>query len=280
MKRITVLRVEADSGPLARLLATLPGVEAVETLPEPTEDASAAETPTTGDTTPTETAADSGTVSTGTSAAPGPTETTRTGEAGGHQATDDSSGPVNRVTPDSGLTGTVTPETDVPDEGKASLLREYGLLGAGVSFVVLGIATVGIWVSRRRSGDGESETPPTAFEPETTASGTPAPSGETDPMSPATESESDTTTGGTAEPAGRTEDNRDEVEWTTRDTGPARETRDSFDPDTETTAEPAGDDETGPRPGESLDPAPLLGVAFVLLSGALVRWLQSGEDQE
>ncbi|MDS0257984.1 hypothetical protein NDI56_01020 [Haloarcula sp. S1CR25-12] len=168
---------------------------------------------------------------------------------------------------DGGLLDRV-PDTDVVDEEKASMVKTYGLLGLGVSMVALGIATVGIWVYLRRKGDDEgAETPPpatgldTVDEPAVTEPSTPAPP--TDPT--AVEPES-----ATEEPRGRTED-RSDVEWTTRETTPTSEP--------ETAAEEAEPSDAEPRPGESVDAAPLLGVAFLAVTGAVVRWVQGGEGE-
>lgn len=235
MRSITVLRVEADSGVVGRVLGKLPGVEVVESVESVEADEA---TPTEQD----------------------------SPESVPIEEAEDSDGLLAGVAPEDGIGETVTPETDLVDEDTASLVRQYGLLGAGVTLVLAGVASVGAWVYQRRKA-GEAETPPPAepFEPEPTVGETPAPSGASDtvePVSPATEPDD--------ESAGRVEGDRTDVEWTTRD-------RTAFDADTDEDEEiePAE-----PRPGESVDPAPLLGVAFVALSGALVRWLRAGEDEQ
>jgi len=254
MRSITVLRVEADSGVVGRALGKLPGVEVVETLPVEEPEPAA-----TDDGSP-------------------PSPPVDESEA--------SDGLLSGVAPDTDLGESVPPSTG-GDEGAPSMVRQYGLLGAGVTLVLAGLASVGVWVYQRRGGDGAETPPPSAsVEPEPRVGETPSPSGETDeaePVSPVTESTAEER----EQPAGRVEGDRSDVEWTTRD---RVETRTEFDADTgaetasETDAEmpDQGDDvEPGePRPGESMDPAPLLGVAFIALSGALVRWLRSGDDGE
>lgn len=185
------------------------------------------------------------------------------------------------------------PDTDIVDEDERSVVRSYGLLGLGVSMVVLGVATVGIWVYLRRNGDGEaSETPPPSTgldtaEPapstgldtgETTPStGTPAPSAtDTDSTSSGVQSDEGDEDGTDDTPErSRTEGDRSDVEWTTRETTPAADDEgDEPSPDVTESA----DDEDEPRATESVDAAPLLGVAFLAVSGAVVEWLQSADD--
>ncbi|MDS0281207.1 hypothetical protein [Haloarcula onubensis] len=181
---------------------------------------------------------------------------------------------------DDGLRETVpVPETDADAK---SAVKTYGLLGLGVSMVALGIATVGIWVYRRRTGDGESETPPPSTGLDADATVSPAPSTATD------ETESDTVlsrpgeqSDEEAEPErGRIEGDRTDVEWTTRDTTPDEEpeaTPSELEPSAPGPAEPSADEDRA-RPTESVDAAPLLGAAFLALSGAVVKWLQSGGE--
>ena len=176
-----------------------------------------------------------------------------------------------------------------------SLWRQWGLLGTGLSLMALGAATAGLWWYRRRNADGPGvegtdeyasewdadspgETPPPA---EPTA-GTPSPTGtDVEPTAPA-EAADEFSTPGTREttlasemPQGRSEDRR-------RDTG--TETERAGVPESETEAETLEQeeterDETEPaetdtdeRPEAKVDPAPLLGAAFLILSSALGRW--------
>ena len=184
--------------------------------------------------------------------------------------------------------GTIpTPDSDV---GGDSLVRRYGLLGLGVSLIGLGVSTVGLWLYLRRRGDGESETPPPAAEGvtgESTVPGTPSPAepdattpqpdsvtDETDDLSIVT-SEAESEPEPESAPAGRTEGDRSDVEWTTKDRSGEQEANE----ETESPPEPDEEaDESEDDRRESVDAAPLLGVAFVAVTGAVVRWLQSGDE--
>ena len=184
------------------------------------------------------------------------------------------------------------PETDVVDAEKTSTVRTYGLLGLGVSMVVLGIATVGIWAYRRRKGDGdESETPlvggaageaPAATTPSAVGSGrsaTEPSTAETESLTPAlsTARPAEPADDGT-EPGGRAEGDRTDIEWTARDTAPAAPS--AGEPNELTagaTESDAGEDES--RPTGAVDAAPLLGAAFLALSGAVVKWLRTDADE-
>lgn len=166
------------------------------------------------------------------------------------------------------------PDGEFPDEG--SPVREYGLLGVGVSFVMLGAATVGIWWYRRQSTDGppEAETPPpaTTVDSETSASGP-----VTAPSTPSTEPTESSTVLDAAEES--EDDDNDDIEWTTRGGSEPTEPTDSSDerPDSDDEPVVTGEDR---RPSESVDVAPLLGVAFIAVSGAIVRWIQGTESKQ
>ena len=179
--------------------------------------------------------------------------------------------------------GIATESDRETDEEKASVVKTYGLLGLGISMVMLGIATVGIWVYLRRKGDGdESETPPPAAgldtgEPAATGlSATETELSTSDPPSvvtPDEESASETD----ERPHGRTEGDRSDVEWTTRDTTPESEPATDDEPAVEDITAPATD-EAESRPTEPVDAAPLLGAAFLAVTGAVVKWLQAGDE--
>lgn len=246
----TILRVDVDAGVVARVLDAVPGVAVAEAEASTVADEAVAGT-----------------------APAGSRGTTAETECG--------------------------PDADTGAEEEApSALREWGLLGVGVSLVLLGIATVGIWWYRRRNGDDgdltSAETPPPATDVDrATASGSDdrtsfvesATGAETDETetwgrdegaAESEESVSGTVLGDrpeTTEPKGRTED-RSDVEWAPRD---ASERQHVSDTESEET-----DDEPSPRAGatEDLDVAPLLGVAFLAVSGAIVRWVQGGTREE
>jgi len=231
-------------------------------------------------------------------------------EVGGDDETGETSGVANETAPpmapnesepdDGGLREKVpVPETDIVDEETASVVKTYGLLGLGVSMVMLGIATVGIWVYLRRRGNGESETPPpttgldtgertvtepSAFETDGEPT-TPSPSvvaPDEEPAAeaaegPASEVDEEMESGAATdeEPHGRAEGDRTDVEWETRDTAPAPEPETAEQPD-ELAESETTEDET--RPTESVDAAPLLGVAFLAVTGAVVKWLQGDTE--
>lgn len=240
MSRFTVYRADVDSPRLARALGTVPGVAVA-------------------------------------------------GEQDAEDAAADETDPPATADDGDGLRETIpVPDTD---EETASVVKTYGLLGLGVSMVLLGIATVGIWVYLRRSGDEDSETPPpstavdteapTATVPEPSTAETGAPSSTPAPSVATPDEAADDEAEAEPDRPSRAEGDRSEVEWTTKDRTPASEP--SAD---DTPAEPEGEEPTEPeesdeetRPGESIDAAPLLGVAFVAVTGAVVRWLQNGSDE-
>jgi|GEM_PF-950498 hypothetical protein len=213
---------------------------------------------------------------------------------GGEQAADDAPGepvedtaaPTAESEDDGGLREKIpAPDSDIAGGDGTSVVKTYGLLGLGVSMVTLGIATVGIWVYlRRKGGDGESETPPPATGLDSDGPTVTPPTGETELSTSGAESAPspsavtpDEPSETAQEPRGRTEGDRSDVEWEPRDTTPASEP--------ETTGESAVDDSKGPethddepRPTEPIDAAPLLGAAFLAVSGAVVKWLQSGDE--
>ncbi len=175
-----------------------------------------------------------------------------------------------------GLSGKVPLlDTDGISGAQSSTVKTYGVLGLGVSLITVGVATVSVWVYRQQSGsESESETPPA------TGVETDRP---TAPGSVATESPADkpvSVVGPDAEsdpePSGRTEGDRSDIEWTTRDT-----TREAAPETEESDACAAGEvaTETDPHPAESVDAAPLLGAAFLAVTGAVVRWLQTDDQR-
>jgi hypothetical protein len=171
-----------------------------------------------------------------------------------------------------------------------SLWRQWGLLGTGLSLIALGVATAGLWWYRRRNADGTDagstdedtsewaaerpdETPPPAEPTVDTPSPTET---EFEPIAPA-EDVDETPTTETKETALASEMPQTESESRRQDTGmdtelsgaPASETETDTLEQTET--ESAGTD-TDERPEAKIDPAPLLGAAFLILSSALGRW--------
>ncbi|MEF8973743.1 MAG: hypothetical protein V5A15_02540 [Haloarcula sp.] len=172
-----------------------------------------------------------------------------------------------------------------------SLWRQWGLLGTGLSLMALGAATAGLWWYRRRNAadtdedasewatESPGETPPPA-EP---AVETPSPT-DTDfePTAPAEDAD-ETPIPGTRETALASEMPQTEPGYRQQDTGGDTEPagaagsatgaedetqRAETDADETQSAETDADD----RPEAKIDPAPLLGAAFLVLSSALGRW--------
>lgn len=247
MSKFTLYRVDVDSPRLARMLGTVPGV-AVED--ERADDRGAKGAP-----------------------------SRPAGEATPPAASDE----------DGGLRAKIpVPGSDVADAEKASLVKRYGLLGLGVSMVMLGIATVGIWIYMRRTGSGdESETPPPATELDTGGTGSPVAETEPEPSTPAPAgdeadgpSEDRSAAEPDVEPHGRAEGDRTDIEWTTREPTPNSEPVTPDEPSVEDSTAPVADEADGDdeRPTEPVDAAPLLGAAFLAVTGAVVKWLQAGEE--
>jgi hypothetical protein len=127
-------------------------------------------------------------------------------------------------------------------------LREYGLLAAGGSMIAAGLSAVGLWWYRRR-GDDTADVPDWAdygdVEHSETILDAESPSDDPQP-----------------EPSGRVDD-RSDVEWATRD-------------ETSEQDEPTRTDSDTERASEPIDAAPLFGIAFLAITGAIVRWVKRG----
>ncbi|MGB9954045.1 hypothetical protein ACOZ4F_16775 [Haloarcula marismortui] len=198
--------------------------------------------------------------------------------------------------PVSGLEGPNGAEDSGPSltDRLGSLWRQWGLLGTGVSLVALGAATAGFWWYRRRNADETavestdedtsgwaaeraSETPPPA---EPTVD-TPSPADtEFEPPAAVAEAE-DTPTPETQETALAGEEPQTESgyrqQYSEEETEPAGVTG----PETQTPAEGEPEEtDTADRPGAKIDPAPLLGAAFLILSSALGRWATRDRSEQ
>lgn len=180
-----------------------------------------------------------------------------------------------------------------------SLWRQWGLLGTGLSLITLGAATAGLWWYRRRNADetdvdstdeyasewateGPDEMPPPA---EPTVD-TPSPTDTEFEPTAAVEEAEDTQTSETRETTlaadrSRTESGQRQQDSeaghrrqnTGRDAEAASVTGSEMAAETleqEETEHDATD--TDERPEAKIDPAPLLGAAFLILSSALGRW--------
>lgn len=170
-----------------------------------------------------------------------------------------------------------------------SLWRQWGLLGMGLSLIALGMATAGLWWYRRRKAAGTDEdasewatespgeTPPPA-EP---AVETPSPT-DTVESTAAAEDTDETPAPGPQETALATETPPTEPGYRRQDTeadtepasvaGSATETDALEQEETEHDETQSAETDADERPEAKIDPAPLLGAAFLVLSSALGRW--------
>ncbi|KAA9398584.1 hypothetical protein Har1130_10210 [Haloarcula sp. CBA1130] len=171
-----------------------------------------------------------------------------------------------------------------------SLWRQWGLLGTGLSLIALGAATAGLWWYRRRNtdrtdigntGEGASEwaterpgeTPP----PAESAVDTPSPADTQFEPTAAVDDAEDTLTPeaqetalATERPQTTSESRRQDAQG---DVEPAGVTGSETEAETLKRDETERDEtDTDERPGAKIDPAPLLGAAFLILSSAVGRW--------
>ncbi|EMA07669.1 hypothetical protein SAMN05443574_106135 [Haloarcula vallismortis] len=200
--------------------------------------------------------------------------------------------------PSSGLAG----PDEAADSGPSltarlrSLWRQWGLLGTGLSLIALGAATAGLWWYRRRNADdtavestnegtsewateGPSETPPPA-EP-TVDTPSPADTAFEPPAAVAEAEDTPDSEGQETALAGempRTESGYRQQDGE-GDTEPAGVTGAEAQPPAQ--GEPEhGETDTDERPGANIDPAPLLGAAFLILSSAVGRWATRDRSEQ
>ncbi|WP_336338041.1 hypothetical protein [Haloarcula brevis] len=200
------------------------------------------------------------------------------------------------VVDDGSAGSTPAPVSDEPDgpgltDRLGSLWRQWGLLGTGLSLVALGAATAGLWWYRRRNGTDEGSDAYAAAWTSDAEDETPAPTGTTVDTPSPTETEfeparADTDETPTPEPqetALASEATPTESEGWRRDTETDTEQsgaagfEPSDEPADETDDEPA-DETDDERPEARINPAPLLGAAFLILSSALGRWATRDRD--
>ncbi|MBV0923609.1 hypothetical protein KTS45_05285 [Halomicroarcula limicola] len=274
MSEYTVLRIRVGAGVAARVLGAIPGITVVDDLDAALEDrADAAD------------------------------------DAGAVSETPPASRPVDTTTRETFASeGAVEPAED--DEESASAVKKWGLLGAGVTFVVVGLGTVGFWFLKRRGSDDDgdgpvAETPPPATD--TGVASTERTGGRRDATTRGKsggvdrggmdETDADA---GTETDAGASASSTDETSASTVLGEGASETDDTSDRShsqsyigpTKGVGESAGEtgapasepeisaDEQSVRTPGSINVAPLLGVAFLAVSGAVVRWMRSGRGGE
>lgn len=212
--------------------------------------------------------------------------------------------------------GAVPSDTDDADDAGAtarlgSLWRQWGLLGTGVTLVALGAGLVGLWWYRRRSADGSATggdaaedwdewTPTETMDSPPPAADTPAPTESTgDETVEDTDDEpapgpQQTALGEQASRQERDDDTavrgrhggREDVDWSVReDRTPAGEAAstpasESMDEPPEGDADEPAEDEHDDLPGASIDPAPLLGAAFLIATSALGRWAKREREAD
>ncbi|MFB6223935.1 MAG: hypothetical protein ABEH86_09740 [Haloarcula sp.] len=175
-----------------------------------------------------------------------------------------------------------SPAEETGDDGSgladrlASLWRQWGLLGTGLTLVALGAATIGLWWYRRRSTDepaGESvATHGGDWDTDSTAETSPADSvAETSSPTP------DDSRGDTHRPETRRTELATDATHSQSDESQRHAVTDEF-PTTEPDAREA--ETATERPETTIDPAPILGVAFLILTGALGRWATSDRNDD
>ncbi|EMA29827.1 hypothetical protein [Haloarcula japonica] len=202
--------------------------------------------------------------------------------------------------PSPGPAGPDRAEDSGPDltDRLGSLWRQWGLLGTGLSLIALGAATAGLWWYRRRNAaetdvgstdedtsewatERPNETPPPA-EPTV---GTPSPTDTEFEPPAAVEETEDTPTPEAEETALAGERPQTESEYRQQDSGgdtePAGVAGSATETDTleQAETEPTETD-TDERPEAKIDPAPLLGAAFLILSSALGRWATRDRSEQ
>ncbi|EMA23623.1 hypothetical protein [Haloarcula argentinensis] len=194
--------------------------------------------------------------------------------------------------PASGPTGPAATEDSGPGltDRLGSLWRQWGLLGTGLSLIALGAATAGLWWYRRRNaaetdvGSTDEDTPEWATErpsetppPAEPSVDTPSPTDTEFEPPAAVEETEDTPTPEAEETALAGEMPQSESGYrqqdSSGDTEPAGVAGSATEMDTLEQAEPEPTEtDADERPEAKIDPAPLLGAAFLILSSALGRW--------
>jgi len=179
-----------------------------------------------------------------------------------------------------------------------SLWRQWGLLGTGLSLIALGAATAGLWWYRRRgangSGDESADEDATEWDtasavdtptPAESAVDTPSPTDSGfEPTAPAGEAD-DAPTPETQETALASEptpsQSEDRRQYAGRGTERAGVTDAGIETDALTQDETERDEaDADDRPEAKIDPAPLLGAAFLIITSAIGRWVTRDRRDE
>jgi hypothetical protein len=191
-----------------------------------------------------------------------------------------------------------------PDDGPgltdrlAAVWHQWGLLGTGLSLIALGAATAGLWWYRRRNADDtdgagmddyatEWDTDSAVDTPASSESAvdTPSPTDSGfEPTAPAEDAD-DTSMPEPQEPAlasdttpSRSGDRR---QYTGSGTDRAAGAGAESEADTLRQDEPERDEsDADERPEAKIDPAPLLGAAFLIVTSAIGRWVTRERSAE
>jgi len=177
------------------------------------------------------------------------------------------------------------PSAEEAEPGRlAALVGEWGLLGLGVGLAALGVATAALWWTRRGAEDDTSEVEPGGADeggPATTVldAGDDGAPDDTAADGPA-DSEERGVDPGPPSPEPTTTDSGDHTERSTRVDSRSLDRsgeRESEEGESGLDERDSGADEDVIRRGD-VDPAPLVGAAFLAVVGVVVRWL--GGDEE
>ena len=264
MRDYTVLRLDVTVGPVARVLRKVPGVTVGEDHAESADEEGPEGTPI---------QYESSRASTGET--PPPSE------------------------PD----GSVT--LDVDDEADGGLadrlppvVREWGLLVVGVLFLLVGVASAVLWAIRRRKEDGDEATddewstvdsfdePVDEWRPDDESPRRRGAEGGTDAADerqPITDSDGETSE--TAEATVLGAESQEDEPTAEVDTGALSATVDRTEPETTAEEAPVPEDDaesesSTEHEAESIDVAPLLGMGFLAVAAAVVKWAQRESADE
>jgi len=171
------------------------------------------------------------------------------------------------------------PSAEEAEPGRlAALVGEWGLLGLGVGLAALGVATAALWWTRRGAEDDTSEVEPGGADEGGPATTVLDAGDDTAPDGPA-DSEERGVDPGPPSPEPTTTDSGDHTERSTRVDSRSLDRsgeRESEEGESDLDERDSGADEDVIRRGD-VDPAPLVGAAFLAVVGVVVRWLGGDE---